>query len=213
MSFRLHAVPSGAADPDLPPGQQLATGFPVVSSRTTPELTTGEWTLTLTSETGDQRRWDWAAIHRLGVRAICVDLHAAQGWSVLATNWAAVPVSEMFNGLRTAAEYALLVGHDGYTTSLPVDDLLEMPTWIAVGLETGPIPPEHGGPARLLVPHLYLHQSTKWVRGILLSRDDEPGTSDSAGRHHYGDPWREQRTADPATCHPGAPSPSATDHH
>ena len=193
MTVRLRSVIGEPAEPDLPPGQQLAVGFPVVTAAAAPLVSIQEWTFTLTSETGERRTWGWSAALDLGVESICVDLHAAQGWSVIASCWSGVSLRKFFDGLLTAAGYAQVITFGDYTSSLPVEDLQEMPTWIAVGLENGPIPTDHGGPARLLVPHLYLHQSAKWVRGITLSDHHLPGTSERAGRHRYGDPWREQR--------------------
>lgn len=128
-----------------------------------------------------------------------MDLHSVMGWSKLATNWRGVPLRELWAGVSTAAEYAHIQTYGSYTTSLPLDDLVEMPTWIAFDYEDAPIPVEHGGPARLLIPHLYLWKSAKWVRRISLSNQDNPGTRERDGLHDYGDPWREQRYRDHPT--------------
>jgi DMSO/TMAO reductase YedYZ molybdopterin-dependent catalytic subunit len=95
--------------------------------------------------------------------------------------------------VESVAEYALVGSYGGYTTNLPLEDLLDGQAWIAYEYDGEPLDPEHGGPARLLVPHLYLWKSAKWVRGIQLLLADEPGFWESAGYHNYGDPWREQR--------------------
>ena len=188
--------PGWRSRPDLPPGQHATTEFPVVSTQPPPRVRTAQWTFTLTTETGLQRLWSWAAFRALQAEMFCVDLHSVHGWSKLATNWTGVPLLTMLDGVRTTAEYAHLCTYGDYTTSVPLEDLLEMPTWIAHGYEGRPIPVAHGGPARLLIPHLYLFKSAKWVRGITLSDHDEPGTRERGGLHHYGDPWREQRRHD-----------------
>lgn len=175
-----------------------------MSTEPPPEVRTDQWTLTVTSGGGPLRSWDWTAFRGLRHEQFTVDLHAAQGWTTLATRWQGVRVSVLLDGLATDSEFALIRTYGEYRTSLPLEDLLEMPTWIADGYGDRPIAPARGGPARLLVPHLYLWKSAKWIREIRLSDHDEPGTSERNGRHHYGDPWREQRAPrHPAgTTHP-----------
>lgn len=184
------------AEPDLPPGQHATTEFPVVSTETPPSVRTDEWTFTIASGASMLRTWDWAAFRALPTEQFTADLHSVLGWSKLATSWQGVPLSILFDGLSTGVEFARIETYGDYTTNLPLEDLLEMPTWIALGHEGEPIPAEHGGPARLLVPHLYLWKSVKWVRRITLTHDDEPGTRERQGLHNYGDPWREQRFRD-----------------
>ena len=127
--------------------------------------------------------------------AFTVDIHCVTKWSKLDTSWTGVPVATLLDGIDTEAEYdAVLVWFDGgYTTNLPLVDLSEGRAWVAYEYAGEPLEPEHGGPARLLVPHLYLWKSAKWVRGLTLTVDDEPGFWEAAGYHNYGDPWREQR--------------------
>jgi len=191
---RLSVVGTGFADVDLPPGQHATDAFPIMGAGPPPDVRTDRWTLAITTGDGNVvRSWDWTAFRALRHQQFTVDLHAARGWSKLATRWDGVRVSVLFEGLATDAEFAHIHTFDEYSTSLPLEDLLEMPSCIADGYDDRPIPPEHGGPARLLVPHLYLWKSAKWVRAIDLSDHDEPGTRERAGRHSYGDPWREQR--------------------
>ena len=197
MTFRPHLAAGPATEPDLPPGQHLVTELPAEDSEPAPVVPTRDWTFTLTTENGEQRQWDWAAITAMPVENCCVDLHSELGWSVMATNWQGVQMRDIFAGVTTSAEFARTSTYTAYTTTLPVDDLLEMPTWVAIGLEGGPIPAEHGGPARLLVPHLYLYKSAKWVRAISLVDDVQLDSRQSDGLHHYGDPWREQRFREP----------------
>jgi DMSO/TMAO reductase YedYZ molybdopterin-dependent catalytic subunit len=152
-----------------------------------------DWQLTVTNETGDVRRWDWAALQALPQAEPTVDLHCVTRWSKLATTWRGVALDTLLADIETAADYVLIDSYGGYTTNVPLEDLLDGKAWIVHEYDGAPLPAEHGGPARLLVPHLYLWKSAKWVRGLTLSLQDEPGFWETAGYHNYGDPWREQR--------------------
>lgn len=178
---------------DLPPGQYLTRDFPVLSAGPTPRVSTDTWEFTITTETGEVRRWDWAALQALPVEQVTVDLHCVTRWSKLATTWEGVSLDRLLGDVDTAADYAFVHAYGGYTTNMPLEDLLDAQAWIGYRYEGDELAPEHGGPARLLVPHLYLWKSAKWVRGITLSHEDEPGFWESLGYHNYGDPWREQR--------------------
>jgi DMSO/TMAO reductase YedYZ molybdopterin-dependent catalytic subunit len=180
-------------DPNLPPGQYLTYDFPVLSAGPTPRVPLDEWQFTITTESGQQHDWNWASFTALPTEQITVDLHCVTRWSKLGTTWEGVSLDTLFADVESAADYALVRSYGGYTTNLPVDDLLDGKAWVAFGYDDDDLAPAHGGPARLLVPHLYLWKSAKWVRGIELSDDDEPGFWESAGYHNYGDPWREQR--------------------
>jgi DMSO/TMAO reductase YedYZ molybdopterin-dependent catalytic subunit len=179
--------------PDLPPGQYLTEDFPVLSAGPTPRVPTDEWEFTITTETGDVHRWDWAAFRALPTEQPTVDLHCVTRWSKLATAWEGVSLDTLFADVETSADFAFVHAYGGYTTNLPLEDLLDGKAWIAHRYDDADLPAEHGGPARLLVPHLYLWKSAKWVNGITLTPTDEPGFWETAGYHNYGDPWREQR--------------------
>jgi DMSO/TMAO reductase YedYZ molybdopterin-dependent catalytic subunit len=181
------------SDGDLPPGQYLTEDFPVLSAGPTPRVPTDTWEFSITTEDGTAHRWDWAALQALPSNTVTVDLHCVTRWSKLATTWEGVSLDTLVADVETAADYALVHAYGGYTTNLPLADLLEGQAWIAYRYEGDELQPEHGGPARLLVPHLYLWKSAKWVRAITLGHDDEPGFWETAGYHNYGDPWREQR--------------------
>ena len=104
-------------------------------------------------------------------------------------------VDVLLDGVETAAEYALIHSYGGYTTNLPLEDITGGKAWVAFAYDGAPLEPEHGGPARLLVPHLYFWKSAKWVRGLDLLVTDAPGFWERYGYHNYGDPWLEQRYA------------------
>ena len=177
----------------LPPGQYLVTDFPVLSAGPTPRVNTGSWEFRITTETGAVHTWDWAAFQALPAEELQVDLHCVTKWSKLRTTWRGVSLDTLLARAQTSAEYALARSSGGYTTNLPLADLLDGQAWVAFEYGGRPLAAEHGGPARLLVPHLYLWKSAKWVQGIDLKAKDEPGFWESLGYHNYGDPWREQR--------------------
>jgi DMSO/TMAO reductase YedYZ molybdopterin-dependent catalytic subunit len=178
---------------ELPPGQYLTTDFPVMSAGPTPRVALDDWRLTVTTEVGVQTTWTWRELIALPSEEITVDLHCVTRWSKLETAWRGVSLDTLLADVESAADYVLVQSYGGYTTNLPLDDLLDGQAWIGYEYEGAPLEPAHGGPARLLVPHLYLWKSAKWVRGLQLLNDDEPGFWESLGYHNYGDPWREQR--------------------
>ena len=182
-----------AGGEQLPPGQYLVTDFPVLSAGPTPRVDTGSWELRVATETGQSHSWDWAAFRALPSEEITVDLHCVTKWSKLGTLWRGVSLDTLLADVETSADYVLARSYGGYTTNLPLADLLDGQAWVAFEYDGGPLDAEHGGPARLLVPHLYLWKSAKWLQGIDLADDDEPGFWESLGYHNYGDPWREQR--------------------
>ncbi|MFA1539416.1 sulfite oxidase-like oxidoreductase [Actinomadura monticuli] len=183
--------PSG--DHELPPGQYETFDFPVLSAGPTPHVPLDEWEFTISTESGAEHRWSWADLRALPAETPTVDLHCVTKWSKFETEWQGVSLDVLFEDVESTADFTLVHSYGGYTTNLPLEDLLDGKAWIAYGYDGGELPPEHGGPARLLVPHLYFWKSAKWVRGIRLQADDEPGFWESAGYHDYGDPWREQR--------------------
>jgi DMSO/TMAO reductase YedYZ molybdopterin-dependent catalytic subunit len=179
----------------LPPGQYLVEDFPVLSAGPTPRIPLDRWRFTVTTEAGIERAWDWPAFQALPRETPTVDIHCVTKWSKLDTTWEGVSLDTLLADVETAADFALVLSYGGYTTNLPLEDLLDGKAWIAYRYDGEELSAEHGGPARLLVPHLYFWKSAKWVRGIQLLLDDEPGFWETLGYHEYGDPWREQRYA------------------
>ena len=179
----------------LPPGQYLETGFPVLSAGPTPPAKTATWQFTITTEAGETRRWDWQQFTNLPAEQITVDIHCVTKWSKLGTRWKGVTVDALLEaaGLDPPAPYVMALCDGGYTTNLAMEDLLDGRGMVAYEYEGAPIEPEHGGPARLLVPHLYFWKSAKWVRGLMFMEDDEPGFWETHGYHLRGDPWKEER--------------------
>lgn len=180
-------------DARLPPGQYLTTDFPVLSAGPTPHITHADWTFRIRTETGATREWTWEEMHRLPIDDVTVDIHCVTRWSQLDTTWRGVSLDHLLADVDSAADFALVHCYGGYTTNLPLEDLLNGQAWIAFDYDGVELAPEHGGPARLLVPHLYFWKSAKWINGIDLLLQDEPGFWEQLGYHDYGDPWREQR--------------------
>jgi DMSO/TMAO reductase YedYZ molybdopterin-dependent catalytic subunit len=177
----------------VPPGQYVTPDFPVLSAGPTPRTPLQEWTFSITGEVDEPRRWTWEQFQTLPSETCTVDIHCVTKWSKLDTIWEGVSLDTLLEGLETSADYVLAFSDGGYTTNLPLEDVTGRKAWIAFGYDGEPLDPEHGGPARLLVPHLYFWKSAKWVRGIVLRADDSPGFWETYGYHMYGDPWQEQR--------------------
>jgi DMSO/TMAO reductase YedYZ molybdopterin-dependent catalytic subunit len=182
-----------ASSSRVPPGQHVVNDFPVLSAGPTPRVPLTEWTFSIVGEVDEPKRWTWDEFRKLPSETFKVDIHCVTKWSKLDTTWTGVSLDTILEQVETAADYAVAYSDGGYTTNLPVDDLTGHKAWVAFEYDGRPLDPEHGGPARLLVPHLYLWKSAKWVRGISLQNEDAPGFWESNGYHLRGDPWREQR--------------------
>jgi DMSO/TMAO reductase YedYZ molybdopterin-dependent catalytic subunit len=177
----------------VPPGQYVTDDFPVLSAGPTPHTSLDDWDLTITGEVDGLRRWSWDEFRALPSEPVTVDIHCVTKWSKLDSEWEGVSLDTLLDGVDTTAEYVVAFCDGGYTTNLPLEDLTDGKAWIAFVFDGEPLDPEHGGPARLLVPHLYFWKSAKWVRGLRLAATDEPGFWEQNGYHNYGDPWKEQR--------------------
>ena len=183
---RRHAEPP--ADAALPPGQYLTLDFPVLSAGPTPRVPLDQWQLTV-----GERTWTWDELRALPSEQVTVDIHCVTSWSKLGTAWEGVSVDTLFEDVEPTGAYVMAHSYGGYTTNLPVEDVTDGKAWVAYAYDGDPLEPEHGGPARLLVPHLYFWKSAKWLRGLEFMDVNEPGFWESLGYHDYGDPWREQR--------------------
>jgi DMSO/TMAO reductase YedYZ molybdopterin-dependent catalytic subunit len=181
----------------LPPGQYEARDFPVLSAGPTPRPLLTAWDFTVRGSGPLTARWTWDQFQALPHETVTTDIHCVTKWSKLDTVWEGVSFDTLLaeaiaRGVHDAP-YVLAVCDGGYTTNLPLSDVTGGKAWVAVRYDGAPLAPEHGGPARLLVPHLYFWKSAKWVRQVRLMERDEAGFWESFGYHNYGDPWREQR--------------------
>jgi DMSO/TMAO reductase YedYZ molybdopterin-dependent catalytic subunit len=181
-------------DERLPPGQyDVAGNFPVLSAGPTPRTPLAAWDLTVQGEVDGPRRWTWDEFRALPREAVSVDIHCVTKWSKFDTRWEGVAVDTLLAEVRTEAEYLTAFCDGGYTTNHRLADLTDGRAWVVDTYDGQPLAPEHGGPVRLLVPHLYFWKSAKWVRGFTLTRFNEPGFWETFGYHDRGDPWLEQR--------------------
>ena len=182
--------PDGAL---LPPGQHVVNDFPVLSAGPTPHTPLEEWTFAITGAVDRPASWTWEELLGLPAQTPTVDIHCVTKWSKLGTTWKGVSIDTLLAEIDTQAQYVSAWCDGGYTTNLPLADVTGGRAWIAYEFDGKPLHPEHGGPARLLVPHLYFWKSAKWVRGLELLDHDKPGFWEAYGYNNYGDPWKEQR--------------------
>jgi DMSO/TMAO reductase YedYZ molybdopterin-dependent catalytic subunit len=172
----------------LPPGQYLTEDFPVLSAGPTPRIRTEDWQFAIRTETGATTAWTWEEIHALPIEDVHTDIHCVTRWSKLGTSWRGVSVDTLLADIDSAAPSVMVHSYGGYTTNVPVKDLMGGKAWVVFEFDGKPITPEHGGPARLLVPHLYFWKSAKWVRGFVMQPRDDPGFWEQNGYNLHGDP-------------------------
>jgi DMSO/TMAO reductase YedYZ molybdopterin-dependent catalytic subunit len=193
--FRARRPPDSRRD-RVPPGQHQVGDFPVLSAGPTPQVSLESWSLALQHGGSLLAKWTWAELQALPQTTVVVDIHCVTTWSKLDTEWQGVTIDALLEAAGLAeppAPFVMVHCDGGYTTNLPMADLADGKAMIATRYDREPLPPDHGGPARLLVPHLYFWKSAKWVRRLRFIDDDEPGFWEANGYHMYGDPWREQR--------------------
>jgi len=179
----------------LPPGQYLENRFPVLSAEPTPDINLLDWKLSFSYNNEIMAEIDWNSLIKIESTELTKDIHCVTRWTKYDMNWRGVSVQNIIKSLdlEIPSDWVMIGSSTGYTTNLPIEDLLRVFTLIAYEYEKKPITPEHGGPIRLLVPHLYFWKSAKWVSSISFIDEDKPGFWENYGYHMYGDPWKEQR--------------------
>jgi len=177
----------------LPPGQYAESGWPVLTAGPTPDISTDEWSFRIDGMVGQEREWSWEEFHELPWETIPADIHCVTKWSKLGTNFGGVSMDVLLDEAEPLDAYAMVYSYGGYTTNLAIEDLTDGKAWVVTEHEGELLPREHGGPARLLVPHLYFWKSAKWVQGLRVMDHEEPGFWESNGYHVRGDPWKEER--------------------
>ena len=183
-------------DPRLPPGQyDTGDQWPVLNAEATPRIDTANWTFTIDGLVGRETVLDWDQIRALPGSSYEGSIHCVTTWSKFGMSFTGVSIDTLLEMARPDATATHIVArcHTGYTTNLPLADVTDGRGWIVWEVDGQPLPADHGGPARLLVPHLYFWKSAKWVSGIRLLDHDEPGFWERNGYHDRGDPWLEQR--------------------
>lgn len=180
----------------LPPGQyDTGAGWPTLTAELTPQIDVAEWTMTVDGLVEQPTTWDWRGIHALPGSSYFGDIHCVTTWSKFDTTFAGVSVDALLEiaGVKPEATHVFATSTTGYTTNLPLDDVTNGKAWIVWDFDGKPLTPEHGGPVRLLVPHLYFWKSAKWITRLELRDHDEQGFWERNGYHDRGDPWLEQR--------------------
>jgi DMSO/TMAO reductase YedYZ molybdopterin-dependent catalytic subunit len=189
---RAHA----ARDPRLPPGQyDTGSGWPVLTAEVTPRLHTEKWNFSMDGLVENPTSWTWDEAHALPQSKYEGDIHCVTTWSKLGTWFEGVSLDVFLAVAKPlpTASFVLATSTTGYTTNLPLDDISNGKAWVAWSQEDKPLSAEHGGPVRLLVPHLYFWKSAKWVTKITFMDHDQQGFWERNGYHDRGDPWLEQR--------------------
>ena len=177
----------------LPPGQYAESGFPVLTAGPTPDVPTSTWRLRVDGMVAQPQEWNWEQFSQLPFETVPCDIHCVTKWSKLDTSFGGVSLDTLLAQAEPMGAYALAWSYGGYTTNLPQDDLTGGKAWVVTQWEGEALPREHGGPARLLVPHLYFWKSAKWVEGVRVMDHDEPGFWEQNGYNNHGDPWKEER--------------------
>jgi DMSO/TMAO reductase YedYZ molybdopterin-dependent catalytic subunit len=179
----------------VPPGQYLTPDFPVLTAGPTPRIPLDQWSFEISGLVREPVSWSWNAFNALPARDWTVDISCVTKWTKLDMHWRGVSVDTLLEQVEIDPAAAFVVGHSygGYTTNLPLADVLNGAAFIAYEFDGKPLAPDHGGPARLVVPGRYFWKSAKWVRGLRLQAKDEPGFWESLGYHNRGDQWREER--------------------
>jgi DMSO/TMAO reductase YedYZ molybdopterin-dependent catalytic subunit len=187
--------PGGDEASRTPPGQYLTRDFPVLSAGPTPRVALETWSFTIDGLVGAPVSWSWDLFQGLPARDWTVDISCVTKWTKLDTRWTGVSVDTLLEHVELDPAAAFVVAHSygGYTTNLPLTNVVNGQAFVAYAYDGAPLEPAHGGPARLVVPHLYFWKSAKWVRGLRVLADDDPGFWESLGYHNRGDPWREER--------------------
>ena len=179
----------------VPPGQYVVSDFPVLSAGPTPRTPLDMWSFAIDGLVREPARWSWEEFLRLPMQQFTVDIHCVTKWSKLDTHWEGVSVDTLFEhvDLDPMAAYLTAYCDGGYTTNMPISEVINGQAFVGYRYDGRPLAPEHGGPARLVVPHLYFWKSAKWVRGLRLMERDRSGFWESLGYNNHGDPWKEER--------------------
>jgi DMSO/TMAO reductase YedYZ molybdopterin-dependent catalytic subunit len=179
----------------VPPGQRLVKNWPVLSYGGVPRIDLSQWTFSVSGLVEEERNFTWEEFTGLPQVTIVSDIHCVTHWSRLDNRWEGVAVTELAKIVRPKPEarFVMVQCYGGYTTNLRLEDILDGDVLFALKHDGQPLPPEHGGPVRLVVPKLYFWKSAKWVRGVSFMERDHPGFWEMYGYHMRGDPWKEER--------------------
>ena len=179
----------------LPPGQYETRDFPILSLGPTPDVKKENWQLKVFGLVKKEITWTWGELTKLPQVDWQKDIHCVTKWSKFDTKWQGVLLDEIIKlvGVSDVATHLIAHSSDDYSTNLPIEDIREGRAMVATSYDGDEIPAEHGGPVRLLVPHLYFWKSAKWLKSLEFVDGDRPGFWETRGYHNYGDPWQEER--------------------
>jgi DMSO/TMAO reductase YedYZ molybdopterin-dependent catalytic subunit len=179
----------------IPPNQKLTQGWPVLTYGSAPRIGIKDWKFVVTGLVEEDASFTWDEFNALPQATLTSDVHCVTGWSKLDNEWQGVAFGELMKRVRLKPEARHVMAHSygGYTTNVPLADLQQEGVLLAHTHNAEPIASEHGGPLRLVVPHLYFWKSAKWLRGLLFMSEERPGFWEMYGYHLRGDPWKEER--------------------
>ena len=179
----------------LPPGQHLVKDWPVLDLGEQPNIDKRFWRLDVVGAVANPVSWDWTALSAQPQSRLVTDIHCVTTWSRYDNAWEGVLTRDLLAAVMPSedAAFVLLQSYDGYTTNLPLEDFAAPDAMLVHGWQGAPLSAEHGGPLRLVVPHLYFWKSAKWIKQIEFATRDHAGFWEDRGYHMHGDPWREQR--------------------
>jgi DMSO/TMAO reductase YedYZ molybdopterin-dependent catalytic subunit len=179
----------------VPPNQKVTDGWPVLTYGSAPRIELKDWTFQVAGAVEAPLSFSWKEFNALPQVTLGSDIHCVTGWSKLDNEWQGVAFGELLQRIRPKPEarHVMVHSYGGYTTNVPLADLQQDGVLFAHTHNGKPLAAEHGGPLRLVVPHLYFWKSAKWVRGLFFMADDKPGFWEMYGYHIRGDPWQEER--------------------
>ncbi len=194
MAGKFFSKPDPTLGDRVPPGQHLASGFPVLTYGDTPAVSTDQWELKILGLATSQT-FTWKEMMDMPQADFTADFHCVTRWSKLDVKWTGIKVTDVVQQIQVqdAAKYVMLYCYGGYTTNLSLDDFIRDENFFAHTLFGEPLPPDHGGPMRLVVPHLYAWKSAKWINGLAFLDHEELGFWEKNGYHRRGEPWAEER--------------------
>ncbi|MCB2106185.1 MAG: sulfite oxidase-like oxidoreductase [Rhodobacteraceae bacterium] len=179
----------------LPPGQRLTKDFPVLDLGVQPNLSQKEWGLSVAGQVAHPLKWSWDDFMAQPQQEYVNDIHCVTTWSRYDNSWRGVPMKTLLAACKPfpTAKFLMVKGFDGYSTNVPLADVDREDVFLGHTWNGAPLVREHGGPVRLVVPHLYFWKSAKWIRHITFMEKDQPGYWEARGYHMRGDPWEEER--------------------
>jgi DMSO/TMAO reductase YedYZ molybdopterin-dependent catalytic subunit len=179
----------------LPPGQHAVTDWPVLDLGETPEVAHNEWRLEMIGAVFQPAIWNWEQLMQQPRSVARTDIHCVTSWSRYDNEWEGISTLDLIDAVQPHgnAQFVVLHSYDGYTTNLTIEDFMTEGAMLVYAWNGAPLTASHGGPARLVVPHLYFWKSAKWIRKIEFRTKDAPGFWETRGYHNRGDPWNEER--------------------